>query len=244
MSKTIIFLDFDGVLCDSVKEAYILSRFAYCGYDVHKAIEKDKYLLFCKYRYLISNSWQYCYLMQAIEEDAIDGSVNVEKRFLKLITNKNEDLHNSFNKKFLNERKFLIDNEFKFWNSLETPTSFLVSLSRFMKNTAKLTFAILSTNNKEAIVEKLKIWDIEFDTEYIFDKQNLADISKGDFIRNYLNDNSCFEKAFLIDDNEENIQSCFNVSNITPLLTDWGYNKNSVDSLSEETIINIIKEIL
>ncbi len=41
MSKTLIFLDFDGVLCDSVKEAYLLTRFAY---DVQPNMIPSKHL--------------------------------------------------------------------------------------------------------------------------------------------------------------------------------------------------------
>ena len=43
MSKTIIFLDFDGVLCDSVKEAYLLSRYAFYGISPFEKIDNENF---------------------------------------------------------------------------------------------------------------------------------------------------------------------------------------------------------
>ena len=60
MSKTLIFLDFDGVLCDSVKEAYLLTRFAYKNIDVKQPINNQDYQMFQNYRFLVANSWHYC----------------------------------------------------------------------------------------------------------------------------------------------------------------------------------------
>ena len=46
-----IFLDFDGVLFDSVKEAYLLSRCAYDGILPQEPINELEYSRFHKYRY-------------------------------------------------------------------------------------------------------------------------------------------------------------------------------------------------
>ena len=67
MSKTLIFLDFDGVLCDSVKEAYLLTRFAYKNIDVKQPINNQDYQMFQNYRFLVANSWQYCILADVLE---------------------------------------------------------------------------------------------------------------------------------------------------------------------------------
>ena len=56
-----IFSDFDGVLFDSVKEAYLLARFAYYGISPDKPVVQDEYYIFRKYRYLNTHSWQFYY---------------------------------------------------------------------------------------------------------------------------------------------------------------------------------------
>ena len=65
--NNIVFLDFDGVLFDTVKEAYLLSRYAYDGISVFDDIDTDEYFVFEKLRFLVTNSWQYFYIMKIIK---------------------------------------------------------------------------------------------------------------------------------------------------------------------------------
>ncbi len=238
MSKTIIFLDFDGVLCDSVKEAYILTRYAYSDIDVNQPIESDKYEKFKASRHLISNSPQYYYLFKAIEEN----SSNVETRFSTFLSKINVEEAKQFNERFLSKRKELIENNFEFWNSLETPTSFLTKLKNIIINLPNCTFSVLSTKNKEAIIKKFNFWGLDFNQNFIFDKKDLENITKGEFIKNYLNSNKAYKNAILIDDCESNIQSCANIENVKAYFTNWGYIKNTKNAKSEEEILKIIKE--
>ena len=43
-----IFLDFDGVLFDTAKEAYILSRYAYYDINPFEQINSEEYTIFYK----------------------------------------------------------------------------------------------------------------------------------------------------------------------------------------------------
>lgn len=240
MPKTIIFLDFDGVLCDSVKEAYILSRYAYYGFDVHKTVEPDRYEKFAHNRYLVSNSFQYYYLMQILEEHFEFNDIAC--RFNMLNKNGKTPQADNFNKKFLAKRKELLENDFDFWNGLETPTLFLNQLKGILKNSENCTFAILSTKNKEAIIRKFNFWGIEFNPELIFEKKDLENKTKGEFIADFMQNHSEYADFILIDDNEENINSCANIENLKAYLTNWGYVKNPQNGKSEEEIVKIIKE--
>ena len=53
--QNIIFTDFDGVLFDSVKEAYLLARYAYYNIPIKDKIDENYYQKFKKYRYLITH---------------------------------------------------------------------------------------------------------------------------------------------------------------------------------------------
>lgn len=242
--KTIIFLDFDGVLCDSVKEAYILSRYAFSGMDIYTPIEHDKYSRFLKYRYLVSNSWQYYFVMQILEEILFFDNFDVESKFNALIQNDKDNSSSCFNKKFLAKRKELMETNFDFWNSLETETTFLIRLKSILKNTVNCDFAILSTKNKEAIISKFNFWNIKFNPNFIFEKQNLENTTKGEFINTFMNSHAEYNNAILIDDNEDNIKSCANIKKLRAYLTSWGYIKNSQNTKNEDEILNIIKEEL
>lgn len=69
-----IFLDFDGVLFDTVLESYLLARYAYLGIEPQEKIDENEYNLFHFARYLITNSWHYYYIMKLIE-----NKIEIEK---------------------------------------------------------------------------------------------------------------------------------------------------------------------
>lgn len=229
-----IFLDFDGVLCDSVKEAYLLARYAYFDIDVYKPIEQKLFEKFKKFRYLITNSWQYCLLIQTLQNE--NNTNSIEFTYNQLIKNGKTSLCEEFNTKFLAKRKDLMENDFDFWNSLEAPTSFLMKIKDEFKTK---NYAILSTKNRIAIKAKLDFWNIEYNESLIFDKIDIENLTKGQFIEKYLTKNQ-IEEAILIDDSIENIQSC-SCDKIIPLLTSWGYVSPKNNGLDEDKIIQILK---
>lgn len=242
MSKTLIFLDFDGVLCDSVKEAYILTRFAYKNIDVKQPINDQDYQMFRTYRFLVANSWQYYILADILEKYPYQEADFIEARYRYIVSEGKTAACDEFNKKFLEKRKELMEQDFGFWNGLETPTNFLQKLKNIFAQADNSTFAILSTKNKDAIIKKFDFWGIVFDKDLIFDKKDLESLSKGEFIDNYLNSHSEIDNAILVDDNEENINSCANIENLKACLTSWGYLKSPEGKLSEDDVLEIIKE--
>lgn len=210
-----IFLDFDGVLSDSVKEAYILARYAYLNISPFEPIDENEFANFRAFRPQITNSWQYCFFFNSDEK-------NTEK----------------FNQKFLSMRKELMTKHHDFWQTLETPTPFLFKINEFIKQKPE-HFKILSTKNRDAIVEKLKYCNIDFNPEFIYDKKDLLNTTKGEFIHS-LN----LKNSILIDDSEENLETCKKYPQIKTYLTTWGYAKNPQNGLNEDEILEIIKEKL
>ena len=63
-----VFLDFDGVLFDTLREAFVLCRYAYSNINIFEPINEDIYKLFYKYKFLVFNSWQYYYIMKLLSE--------------------------------------------------------------------------------------------------------------------------------------------------------------------------------
>ncbi len=242
MSKTLIFLDFDGVLCDSVKEAYLLTRFAYKNTDVKQPINNQDYQMFQNYRFLVANSWQYCILADVLENYSYQDADFIETRYRYIAADGKTAQCDEFNKKFLAKRKELMEQDFEFWNSLETPTNFLTKLKNIIAQADESSFAILSTKNKDAIIKKFNFWGVDFDSNLIFDKKDLENLSKGEFIRQYLDSHSDIDDAVLIDDNEDNINSCANIENLKACLTSWGYLKSPEGKMSEDDVLKIIKE--
>lgn len=168
--RKVLFLDFDGVLFDTTKEAYLLTRYAYSSVGVFDEIAQNDYELFCKYRYLIVNSWQYYHLMSVL------NTPNVEENFKNSTLQRNEK-DKEFDKIFQAKRKDLIQNHNDFWQSLDTPYPFF---NEIKKLASKLNIIIVSTKNSAAIYEKLNQYGLELDQKNIIGKEILKPfLSKG-----------------------------------------------------------------
>lgn len=221
-----LFLDFDGVLYDTLKEAYILCRYVCNNIDLFAPIEQDIYSKFYKYKYLVFNSWQYLYLMKSITSDNIISSYN------SFLQNRDLKQEEDFEDKYLKARKWLLDNHSDYVDKLESKFPFL-DMVKNLQN--KYDILIVSRKNNFAIQRK--------NTGFkIYGKEELSNvIDKAEFIEKYMKDNNV-EKGFFIDDNSHNLTPCENIPNLTCLLAGWGNIAINEKGLSQEEIYQILNK--
>lgn len=231
-----IFLDFDGVLFDSVKEAYLLARYAFYDIPVKNEINKEHYQKFRKYRYLITHSWHYYYILKLIE----NNSIEFEKEYYKLVNNRNKEIDNLFDEKYQKQRKFLIDNDYNYWKNLEQPYSFFYEIKKIKDI---FDIIILSTKNELAIKNHLKDYNFKLDDEKIIGKEKLKECkTKSKFIEDYIKSNK-IEKALFIDDSIKNLKECNYIDKLQCIQAKWGYVEPHLSSDNSIEIINLIKEL-
>lgn len=232
-----IFLDFDGVLFDSVKEAYLLARYAFYGIPIKNKIDESHYKKFRKYRYLITHSWQFYIILTLIEKNIEDA--NFVNMYNNLFANGVDINIKKFDEKYVLARENLVKEDYKFWNSLDTPFDFFYEIKNLSQDKS-YNFIILTNKKKLPVQNKLK----EYKTENIklFANEDLKGYkNKADFIYNYLNLNN-IDKCILIEDSIDNIKDCEKYSQIKCLLANWGYVNPNNKGLNKETIIYNIKE--
>ena len=198
-----LFVDFDGVLYDTLKEAFVLCRYVCDGIDLFTSIEQDVYKMFYKYKFLVYHSWQYLYLWRAIKSD------NIQQTYNTLLTQRDLQAEDKFETEYLKARKDLINNHPEYVDKLEEKFPFLDMLQT-LKN--KYDIIILSRKNTFAIERK--------NTGFkIIGKEELSNVeNKSDFIAEYMKKNH-IEKAYFIDDNSHNLTPCKNIPNLTCILT-------------------------
>lgn len=232
-----IFLDFDGVLFDTVLESYLLARYAYSGISPFEKVNEKEYKIFHENRYLITNSWHYYYIMKIIEENIINKSI-FKNKYLSYIANRDIQNEKLFDKKFQAMRGILINKHYNFWKHLDRPYKFLEELKKI---DLKSRIYILSTKNKLAIINRLKDYQFLIDENNIIDKDILKNYnSKGEFLNKFINKNN-IDSAIFIDDSMDNLDSCKDITNLDCYLADWGYTE--FDGYSENEVISIIKEL-
>ena len=233
-----IFLDFDGVLFDTVLESYLLARYAYFDIEPFEKINEKEYELFHSVRYLITHSWHYYYIMKLIG----DG-VNIEdfsQEYGNTVSRRNEKTDSEFDKKFQVKRKDLIENHFDFWNKLDKPYPFFDKIKPLAE---KLNIIIVSTKNEEAILRHCKDYGLNIEEKNVIGKNKLKQYgSKKEFLEYYIRENK-IDKSIFIDDAISTIKNCSNIQNLNVYCANWGYVADKSDGLNEVEILKIIKEL-
>jgi len=230
-----LFLDFDGVLFDTLKEAYILCRYAFSGIDYYIPVDENEYKKFYRYKFLVFNSWQYYYLMSIIKENLTDEEFINKYTFL--LNNRDLKSEEDFDKKYYSVREDLMLNHHKFWDKLETPFPFFEHIKQ-LTTESKYIPIIVSKKNKNAIEYRLNQYGLHICTRNIYGKDELSDYkTKADFINEFMATNN-IKTAYFIDDNSNNLEPCKKYPEIIPLLAGWGNIKIGETGLSAETLVN------
>lgn len=239
MTKTAktVFTDFDGVMYDSLREAYILCRWAYRNDSAENSMFVQEYDLFYKYKYLVNKTWQYYYLIKLLTDKTPDE--NIESEFYKLLENRDLEAEAEFEQKYLRKRVDLIANYLYIWDRLETPFPFSIALYQRLKDD-EVDVVVVSQKDKFAIEYRLNQNGTPVPSEKIFGKEELADYeTKAEFIDKYMKKNN-IEKAYFVDDNSKNLEPCKDYPNITPILAGWGNIKQGEVGMSSREIFKLL----
>ena len=238
MENKILFLDFDGVLFDTLKEVYLISRHIYCNANFLDKVDENNYQIFSKYKYLVYNIWMFYYFNPLIFENTPEDKIVSE--FKSAILNRNILKEEEFCMKFLDARRNLVNNHFDFWKNLETPYEFFFEIKKLYDSGNK-NIVIVSKKNKNSIVDRFKTYDFKLKPEFIFAREILDNYSsKGEFINEYMAKNN-YQTAVFVDDNINNLKTVQN-SNIEKILALWGNTEPGDKGYNQKEAITIIKD--
>lgn len=228
-----VFLDFDGVLFDTLKEAYVLCRHVSWGTDIFAPIEPEIYSKFYRYKFLVFNSWQYFYLMKIIKEYNNLSDEEFISKYNYFINHRIKDEEDLFEKVYMEKRKWLIENHPEYVDKLEEKFPFLDMINTLDRN--KYDILIVSRKNSFAIRRK----GIDYK---IIGKEELSNVvNKSEFLEKYIEKNKP-EKAYFVDDNSHNLTPCKNINNLTCILAGWGNIGIEEIGYTQEEAFNLIKE--
>ncbi|NES85053.1 MAG: hypothetical protein F6K10_28575 [Moorea sp. SIO2B7] len=209
-----IFLDFDGVIVDSLEEWYHIGVLAYYGIDKafpdnqHKELYKENCHL------LYSYADEYC-LLKALEHRNI-------KNFPKMRKEVNKKEVDVYKKKFKQIRAFYQNNHLNWWCGLHSLTDYGKTLTK--KKDTKNHFILTRKNMDDVLILKnhfhIKILDLK-----VFDYHHSVKYGgKVDFIERFLDKHPEYNNAILVDDQIENLR---NSSKVKCYFASWGYGKGN-----------------
>ena len=236
MEDKILFLDFDGVLFDTLKEVYLVNRQLYKGISLFDKVDNENYQLYSKYKYLVYNIWMFYYYNPLL----FDGCNDIENAFSNALLNRNLKIEQEFCSEFLKIRADLVKNNYDFWNSLETPYDFFFEIKKLYEEN-KPEIVIVSKKNKASILQRFASYGWNLSEDKVFAREILDKYSsKGEFMAQYMEQNG-FNKAIFVDDNYNNLKTCDNFSNIKQILAHWGNSQPNLKGYDEKSAFKEIK---
>ena len=224
--KPVVFLDFDGVLFDSVPEVYSVCI------EVSQKFPKDyvavSFEKFCEFRSYLTDAWQFNRLFSR--------DVKLENYNLLSEINATE-LDWVFTSRFFEARKRLMADDD--WAKAMKPYDFFTKIKPLLL-THEDKFVIISTRNEESIARTLEYHGVRniqiFGQEAVRKYGSKLQVLDGlGFIRKdnymiYVDDMRGHLEPF-----EDQINLCLQAS--------WGYDTNNVDAFSQKQVERIIKSV-
>lgn len=237
-----IFLDFDGVLFDTVREAYAVSVISTGNYKSIDDINFDTehYENFKKLRYLISPAWNYKYLLEELEkyQDDLD---RIKENFMKKVEKASKEDYRDFEARFFSKRSYLKKVQYKRWLRLNVPFPFLLDIKYIFKDFKDFIY-IVTTKDKETVLNLLNLENIEFDSTRIFDKKDYEKLgSKKSIIKNLIKKN---ENNIFVDDSDRHIDNCSKIKGLKCFQPDWGYVNLNSKTIGPKIILDEINRLL
>jgi phosphoglycolate phosphatase-like HAD superfamily hydrolase len=238
-----IFLDFDGVLFDTVKETYCVSMITCERANTISEIdfETQHYHYFHKFRYLIGPAWNYYFLIGAIDEKLKEPELEINQTLQIELENPKGNQHLLFEKRFFSSRRHLKKRDYACWESLIHPYPIVADLRKLMEN-HRASIYFITTRDRESVKHLLNTYDLEFVNGHIFSKEDLGKNSKKDLIQYLIKKNKITSSIF-VDDLKSNLAACKSIQNMTLLHACWGYVAPEDRKDNKEQILRELKNI-
>jgi hypothetical protein len=221
ISKNCVFIDFDGVLFNTVKEAYVVASVAMNKYTCIDDVvfDTDHFKYFLKYRYLVGPAWNYKYIWGLL---TIDGLSEYKQLYQNLISEARHSEYIEFENLFFSTRDKIKQDEFDKWINLNEPYDFLRLIRHnLIKNHEN--FFIVTTKDKATVKELLNWKGISMSDNFIYDKIDFDRYKSKFNIINSIMKNRNINKAIFVDDSSEHLNKCGKIHNLSTYQAGWGY---------------------
>ncbi|MCF7927908.1 MAG: hypothetical protein K9L68_02725 [Spirochaetales bacterium] len=247
--QMLIFLDFDGVICDSVHECFLAAWKAYFEDDGFRSaagwnnsppdsVPLEWKRRFDYYRPYIRNGEDYLALFRVLEEGMkIADQESFDRIMEKFIGEERQNIRERFYK----ARESLIEQDFSRWLYLNPLFPGIGEI--LQRNHTNKQLFILSTKRPDFIMKILSFHGIEWNQEKIL---FAADIPKARFIHSVIEREGAVRAVFI----DDQISHLLGVSGqeIRCLLPNWGYIKPEwpqlygIEAVGVEDLSRIIEE--
>ena len=249
VSNRVIFSDFDGVICDSIKECMLSSFNAYSNkhskskkiYSIDEINNATKEIFF-KLRPYAKSGEEFLLIFWIIDNKII---INSAEDFFQL-KEKKKELLVGYKKSLNDQRKHFLHNHKKLWLELNP----IININEIMNGDLMLDkFYILTTKKKEYVQEILGYNGINILDDNIISTNADDKINKLIYVLNKNRINT--RNAYFIDDHLQYLLEA-KILGVNVYLADWGYisksqevdaKKNNISKIDLSSYLSLIKSI-
>jgi len=214
-----ICLDFDGVLFDTAKEAFVVGYKTFFDVDSNPETLETNFNRFLLLRPFVHSAWQYLIVFNLITDNLSDELMLIKGKHKLEIQPQKKD--REFETKFHFIRNELMKNNRSKWISLHEPYEFFKLIKPLMIRYPE-QFQIVSTKSVEFILELLSVYGVSLQRKQVWgrDMFEINSHSKAKIIRQNVDNN----KAILfVDDSYRHINEVQCLDNVESILAGWGY---------------------
>jgi hypothetical protein len=212
------FLDFDGVIIDSIKECFIVSKEQYFEID-NKLVSNAHKSLFFKWRGITGPAWQFLVLHRAIAAFLVDNKQDIRSLFHHMCENIDAAERRKIEQHFFSIRK-KYQADLEKWFLLNPLTEY----GLFLQEHTLDNYHIVTTKNREAVEMLLDHYQIKIRS--IFDVEDYHKWqTKGRVIFSVMEKSGAQEGIF-VDDSVVHLDT-IDDSRITCYFAPWGYGENT-----------------
>lgn len=213
--RRLVFLDFDGVICDSLPECYAVSRAAYFGLYLGTAIPRpgpEDERTFRQLRPYIRRGGDYLFIQHCLRRNLAIGS----QEDFDAVMHEDRDLDDTFHELFYRARRELLDSDPRRWFALNPLYPGLKPLLEAHGGDGDVL--ILSTKEADFIARILAFNGVPWDSSRIYCSGKDRKLG---FIDRVMDELGAGEAVF-VDDQIDHFKGA-STHPVRCLLADWGY---------------------
>jgi hypothetical protein len=213
-----VFLDFDGVIVDSVRECYMVSRDVYFDSAPEGSNTSKHEELFFQFRGLVKPAHEFLILHQAIDSFLSGNSLQVPALFEEKKKASSAENNETFEKLFFARRE-IYQRDLETWLKMNPLTNY----GKYLQGKKLKNYHIVTTKNLKSVELLLNYHGIVI--EKIYDKEHCKiPGGKGSVILEIMK-NFSLETGIFVDDVVGHLETVKD-ERVKCYFADWGYGKN------------------
>ena len=234
--RSVVFLDFDGVIFDSVIEAYAIAMLTSQKIATLAELdtESEHAKRFFAQRYLVGPAWNYYYLLKAIENDTDD-------EFATYLPGEPGQEAKDFQAAFFATRQVMRNNFWDEWLSLNRIYSGSEEFIDLLNNNRNIV--ILTTKDQPTVKALLDCYGLRRSID-IYDAKSYEKFGeKSNFIDEYIRSNN-IKKALFVDDSLRHLEKCSWIESLDVIQARWGYVSAEIKEDNMKEVFHKIEEVI